>query len=139
MQWFRASSFFLAVLVLDQGSKWWAQGNELPVYFNTGVAGGVGQYLETPLLLGAIIFSLVVMIWVFRSWWVQHPVVAGVFFGGVSSNLLDRVLFGGVRDWLPVPVLQLHNNLADWAVVGSLAFVAILTLRENKRKDQHAA
>jgi len=43
--------------------------------------------------------------------------------GGGVSNVLDRLAFGAVRDWLPLPLLGLSNNLADWAITAGLAAV----------------
>lgn len=45
------------------------------------------------------------------------------------SNLLDRLVYGGVRDWLTVPVLGLKNNLADWAIVGAIVWYGIMLKR----------
>ena len=36
-----------------------------------------------------------------------------IMAGGAISNLLERIIFGYVIDWIPVPVLDLQYNLAD--------------------------
>jgi len=43
------------------------------------------------------------------------------------SNFFDRLLMGGVRDWLPI--WSLKNNLADWSIFGSLLLIIILTIK----------
>ncbi len=43
------------------------------------------------------------------------------------SNIVDRLVLGGVRDFLPLPFVDMKNNLADWFIVGSLLYIAIKT------------
>jgi signal peptidase II len=48
--------------------------------------------------------------------------VPGVIVGGAASNLMDRLVFGAVRDFIPTPIVIF--NVADVAVVcGVAAFV----------------
>ena len=68
------------------------------------------------------------------AWFVlnKYPIVRGLFLGGAMSNIMDRLVIGGVRDWLPVPVLGLRNNLADWAIVGALIIFLIGEVRKDR-------
>ncbi|MEK7458025.1 MAG: signal peptidase II [Patescibacteria group bacterium] len=82
-----------------------------------------------------VIFPLVLLIFVW-SVLKKYPIVLGLLQGGAVSNLLDRLLYGGVRDWLPVPVLfsqfGLRNNLADWAIVGALIVFFFIQIRKDR-------
>jgi signal peptidase II len=116
------SSFFIDVLVIDQLSKWWAT-QQGWVTYNSGVSLGWGAELSTlfPVMLLAI--SAVLFIWFWRMYSPNLPAWGGVFFGGVVSNVLDRFFFSGVRDWLPLPFVNIHNNLADWAICLALTYL----------------
>jgi lipoprotein signal peptidase len=120
-------SFFVSLIssiFVDQLSKWGAQRAGW-VSLNSGIsfqfAGGVAPLLMTMMLI--IILTLLLLN--FQSIWLQYPLWSGVFFGGAVSNLVDRLLLGGVRDWLPVPWVHLENNIADWAIVVSLGVILL--------------
>ena len=77
--------------------------------------------------------------------WAAHrrlPVwIPGLLIGGASSNLLDRLLLGSVRDFLATPWAVI--NLADLAVVAAVVGVALLrptrraTVGTIPRKEVH--
>jgi|SRR4029077_8297272 len=52
--------------------------------------------------------------------------VPGLVIGGAVANLLDRLIFGAVHDWLYLPKVAV--NLADIAVIGGMIgyFLALL-------------
>jgi len=112
------------VVALDQFTKVLWQSSAV---LNTGVSfswqSGAGETLTFLLTAG---FLLLVA---FASWQLLQPqpktvaVGYGLLLGGGFSNLLDRWLYGGVRDIWPVPFLSLTNNLADWAI-----FLAVVLL-----------
>lgn len=112
--------FFLGVLMLDQASKYIVQ-QIVPVTMNHGISFGVLPFPVATLLV--IIFLLACFFFFARYQQKISPIVSGVFLGGAVSNLLDRLVFGGVRDWMAVPFLGLRNNLADWGI-----FVASMIL-----------
>lgn len=47
---------------------------------------------------------------------VAKSLAYSLIFAGGFSNALDRLLLGGVRDWLAVPFSTISNNLADYAI-----------------------
>lgn len=107
----------IAILVIDQFTKYWSQ----PIVINTGVSFGLFSSGITTLAL-VMVLALVALSYgtvFFRI----SPIASGVFFGASSSNILDRILFGGVRDFLPVPILGVRNNLADWGIILSLLWI----------------
>lgn len=121
---------FLAALLLDQTTKLLAA-NYGEVVFNQGMALSWGEQLPAGLItLVLIILAVVLGAWFYREWR-RYPVIAGLFWAGVISNLLDRVMFGRVSDWLPLPGVNLKNNLAD--IYLSLALFSLLIM-ELKRK-----
>lgn len=109
----------LATLLLDQWVKQTYTISE--TILNKGVSFGLfsGPLLSF-MLLGILIAVIVYL--------VRHHAPAiptGLFIGAASSNLLDRVIFGGVKDIFAVPVLNVYNNLADWAIVIAVVWLFI--------------
>ena len=113
---------FILIITIDQLSKYFADLTHL-VMVNTGISFGVGTAASPFFLTGMLGVILLVVMMGFWSVWLKYPMAAGLFFGGGLSNLLDRIFYQGVRDWLTVPFLHLSNNLADWAIVIGLVIV----------------
>ena len=119
---------FVAVVALDQLSKYFFSRF---VSLNYGVAFGISlfgflNWLGLALVLG-------VMFGLFLDLIARYPVGLGLFYSGAVSNLVDRLVFGGVRDFLPLP-FGLTNNLADWAIGMGLVCVVILKVRDEVAK-----
>lgn len=117
----------LCLIVLDQISKLWATQAGL-ASLNQGIAFGIS--LPPALLVMVTSLLLVGVGWGCGQWikqnrndqtltkdqFVQMVGYSMILAGGIS-NLIDRLTWGGVRDWLPIPMTSLHNNLADWLIV----------------------
>ena len=122
------------VVVLDQLTKWailsWLDRAialtpffNLVVVWNRGVsfgmfdsAGALGPWVLSALALAVVIALLV---WLRR---VEHPLTGsalGLIIGGAMGNLIDRVRFGAVVDFLDFHALGWHwpaINVADSAI-----------------------
>jgi signal peptidase II len=111
---------FVAIIFIDQLSKHWASLSG-QTQINTGISFGL---LAGPLLtLLLIAFFIMFCFWSFKYWRV-YPVAWGLLLGGAASNIVDRLVLGGVRDFLPLLFWGLKNNLADWSIVLSLLYLA---------------
>ena len=137
-----------AVIALDQVSKWWALANLQPyqpvavidkflnwmLAFNTGAAfsfladsGGWQRWFFTGL---AIIVSAVLVFWLARTarrdW--CNAVPLALIVGGAIGNVIDRLRFGHVVDFIDIYVGQHHwpaFNIADSAIcVGAIGLIA---------------
>ena len=88
------------------------------------------------------IFSILAsLVTVFIIWFARRikslgwAVVFGLLLGGVLGNLTDRLFrepgfgVGHVIDFLQIPILPAIFNIADSAIVVSMGFFLILTLR----------
>ncbi len=116
------------MVLLDQLSKYFFSRF---VSLNYGVAFGIGWFESFGWLGLLFIFGLVLAL---SSRSVnRYPVCFGLFYAGAVSNLVDRLIFGGVRDFLPLP-FGLTNNLADWAIGMGLTYVVILKIRDEVAK-----
>lgn len=56
----------------------------------------------------------------------SHAIAGGMIFGGAMSNVLDRITFGYVFDYINTPVLGMNNpfsyNVADIFIVLPIAW-----------------
>jgi lipoprotein signal peptidase len=68
---------------------------------------------------------------------VLHPRVIGLFLGGAVSNIIDRVFFAGVRDWMTLPVLMVKNNMADWAIFLAVVWLLWAEFSKSDREKRH--
>ena len=107
------------IFLLDQLTKflfYQSEGGSL----NTGISF---SFFSSSTLLGQILLIPIMMFFVviiFRLFGAKFPFLSGLLIGGAVSNIVDRLLFGGVRDFLPVPFFLIQNNLADWAILVGL-------------------
>ena len=117
----------LVVLAADQASKWWIlNGLRLPevgqvvllpvlnltMVWNTGVTfgllNGFGQWGY--LLLAAVALAVVaaLAVWLRRAETRLVAIALGAIAGGAISNVIDRLRFGGVVDFI-------HAHLGAWS------------------------
>jgi signal peptidase II len=148
----------LVVLAVDQASKWWilevihlpevGQIVVLPVLnltmvWNRGVTfgllNGFGEW--SYLLLAGVALAVVVAlgVWLRRA---ESPLVAiaiGTVTGGAVSNVIDRLRFGAVVDFIHAHVggwSWYVFNLADAAIVCGVAVLVLDSLLPRARKTR---
>jgi lipoprotein signal peptidase len=118
----------ICILLLDQLSKYFAQSQGW-VIINPGISFGVGETWPTAvkgMALGMVILGMgwLTYLQLQRQQTRYFSCGMSLFWSGVIGNLLDRIMVGGVRDWLPLPLTSLHNNVADYAIfIGSLSWI----------------
>jgi signal peptidase II len=133
-------------ILADQASKWWLLSGlmqqprviEITPFFNLVTAWNRGvsfSLLHTdsasgPFILSAIsvIISIVLAIWLLR---VGKPLAAvgiGLVIGGALGNVIDRLRFGAVFDFLDVYWGNYHwpaFNLADSAITTGVVLLLL--------------
>jgi len=146
----------LAVLILDQLSKWWVLSSYqpyevqplLPVFnmtlvFNKGAAfsflsnaGGWQRWFFTGL---SSLVSIVLLVWLLRL--KSDERITGLslalILGGALGNLLDRVRLGQVVDFLDFYWHQWHwpaFNIADSAITIGVVLMLLSGLRQRDRR-----
>ena len=142
----------LIVLILDQASKWavgfWlnlAQRGEIDVVppylvfrmaWNYGMNFGLmaqGSNLGRAVLIGvALVISGWVWIWVQREKsGLSAQVSAGFLIGGAVGNVIDRILYGAVADFLNMSCCGIENpyafNVADVCIFLGLAGLVLFS------------
>ena len=109
---------------------------------NFGLFGG-GSEASRWILIGlALIICSAVVIWLFRSaqpYWAQ--VSGGLLVGGALANVLDRLVYGYVQDFLNTTCCGIENpfvfNIADVFIFAG-AIGLILFADDRKSGDQKA-
>jgi len=136
----------LAVLLLDQASKTivrlnLSHGDSIPIikgYWhvtyvqNPGGAFGLLPGVQTFLLLTSIV--VMAMLIVYRAFRQAGGPLSelslGLILGGTAGNLVDRVRFGEVIDWLDFRIWPVFN-IADTALVIGLTLLAWQIIRSD--------
>lgn len=144
------------VFVLDQLTKWVVLAglrldevgsyDVLPPYlvfrmaWNRGVNFGLlaadGDLARWVLILVALAISAWVVAWVRREGGRGPEISAGILVGGALGNVLDRILYGAVADFLNMSCCGIENpysfNVADIAIFLGAMGLILLTGRRAK-------
>jgi len=140
----------LLVLVLDQASKAWARGALTPghevtiipgwLWFrlasNTGATLGLGTGHNALFAALALIIVGAIAVLAVRGnvGGILGMGALGAVAGGALGNLVDRVLVGGVTDFIEVHYWPTDFNLADAAIrLGVVLFLLALLLDWTRR------
>ncbi|MBU0578440.1 signal peptidase II [Patescibacteria group bacterium] len=124
---------FLSTFFIDQLTKLLA-GSYFEVVINQGISFSWFSRVPVIIINFVLLVSALVLFFVLKKEWQRHLVLSGLFWAGVVSNLVDRILLGGVTDWLPMPFFEITNNLAD--IVIGVALLGIL-IKEIKAHYGH--
>lgn len=95
---------------------------------NFGLADDASNSRQLQLAALALLVCLAIIIWGMRSAAQWAPTIAGLLAGGGLANALERILYGGVFDYLNVSFIFYQNpfsfNVADiYIFAGALIFV----------------
>ena len=142
----------LAVIGFDQLSKFLIYGTASKsiignlLWFestlNTGVAFSMFEGKSVLFFVVAMIASVVMAYFICSKKWLKikpEKISIGLILGGTISNAIDRIVFGGVRDFIYLKSLNFAIfNVADMAItIGAILFcVSIIFLRDRKTDDR---
>lgn len=135
----------LAVLAADQASKAWVLGVlpgrgpitllpvlDLTLVWNKGITFGLfnGEGAVSAVLLVAVALAVVValIVWLRRAESVRVAAALGAIAGGAVGNVLDRLRFGAVVDFIHAHIGDLSwyvFNVADAAIVCGVAALVL--------------
>lgn len=149
----------IAVFIIDQITKWWIVTNVMnpprliPVFpsfnlvmgWNRGVSFGIFDSASPPnqwLLIGlALIIVAILLIWLKRASSHLISVALGMIIGGALGNVMDRIHYGAVADFLDFYIGDFHWPAFNVADIGITIGVIILVLEsflvnsETEKKD----
>jgi signal peptidase II len=139
------------IFFLDQLSKWVVLNHfmvppqtfrvtsflNIILAWNRGISFGLlsTQHFYGPLILAgvAITFAVLITLWICRAETKLLALAFGMVLGGAVGNLVDRVRFGAVTDFLDFHGYGYHwytFNIADSAIVLGVALVVLEYLKE---------
>lgn len=144
------AAFWLAV---DQGSKWWIINRvmdpprTIPVTgfwnivlgWNSGVSFGMFGAVSPEILIAvtmAITLFLGFLMW--RAATAMESAGLGLIVGGALGNVIDRMRFGAVTDFLDFYLGEWHwptFNMADVGIVGGAGLLLLSTLLGGKHES----
>ncbi len=118
----------------------------LRMAWNRGVNFGIGAGLDMRwVLIGvALAITVGVLVWLWRSGGTPAMMVAaGLLIGGALGNVIDRVLYGAVADFLNMSCCGINNpfafNVADIAIfVGAIGLAFLSDESGKPRKTKKA-
>ncbi len=154
----------LLVLAADQASKWWIlHGLDLPalgqvvllpvlnltMVWNRGVTFGMlnslgawGHVLLTVVALGVV---GALGVWLRRAESAVVAVAIGAIAGGAIGNVIDRLRFGAVVDFIQAQISSPWGNLFPWvfnvadsAIVCGVAALIIESQFSRRRREKSA-
>ena len=115
------------IVIIDQITKYYAK-NNLDYLQNYGAAFGILQGQKILFILAALI--VIALIIYYRK---QNLIAFGFILGGAIGNLIDRLAYGYVIDFIDIKIIHVFN-IADAAnTIG-----AILLIAELLRSSKHA-
>ncbi len=155
----------LVVLVADQASKWWIlpvpdppelrQVVLLPVLnltrvWNRGVTfgllNGLGDWGHVVLAGVALAVVVALGFWLHRAESRTMAVAIGAIAGGAVGNVIDRVRFGGVVDFIHAHVdtpwgdLSWYVfNVADAAIVCGVGVLILESMLSKRKREGHVS
>ena len=146
-----------AILALDRLTKWWVESHVtfldtwrvIPGFFdiihseNRGVAFGLfndspSQWRTTLLIVGALVAVIAVSILLWKPERLDAASRWGfaLVLGGAAGNLLDRIVWGRVTDFLDFYLGDYHwpaFNVADSAIVIGSALLLLEVFRPRRQ------
>jgi len=144
------------IIVLDQLVKWWILGSvmappriipltsffNLVLVHNRGVSFGMfdtaPHWLPWALALFAVLIAVALLIWMWRSTDRLLAAALGLVVGGALGNVIDRIRFGAVVDFLDFHVAGYHwpaFNVADSAITVGVALLVLDALKSPHKKQ----
>jgi len=106
---------------------------------NPGIAFGIRVGNGTLFTILSIIASLIIVIYLATHWDETMGIKCGLalILGGAVGNLIDRIRFGQVVDFLDVGLKNVRwpvFNVADSAVVIGMGFFLVATILADRKK-----
>lgn len=102
---------------------------------NFGLAGEATNARQLQLACLALVVCFAIIAWSIRSDAHLSPIIAGLFAGGGLANALERILYGGVFDYLNISFVFYHNpfsfNIADIYIFFGLVLFVFKPSEEN--------
>jgi signal peptidase II len=154
------AGMLVAILTIffDQLSKWWilnlvmappkiievTQFFNLVLVHNRGASFGIFSdapgWASIALIVFAIIISIVLAIWMWQAQETFLSIALALVIGGAIGNVIDRIRFGAVVDFLDVHAGGWHwpaFNVADSAITLGVILLILDSLKSKSEKPKY--
>jgi signal peptidase II len=154
------AGMLIAILTIffDQLSKWWVlnlvmvppktievtQFFNLVLVHNRGASFGIFSdapgWASIALIVFAIIISIVLAIWMWQAQEAFLSIALALVIGGAIGNVIDRIRFGAVVDFLDVHAGGWHwpaFNVADSAITLGVILLILDSLKSKSEKPKY--
>jgi signal peptidase II len=137
----------VSIILLDQITKYLARNNidhfnplgvlpflQLVNIRNEGVTFGLFSGIDRIILIIISLATISFFIYLYIKGW-MNSISFYLILSGAVGNLTDRVLFGGVTDFIDIFIGQLHwpaFNFADTAIIAGLILILIDWLKQSR-------
>ena len=145
-----------ATFVLDRLTKAWAldifAGREtaaievtpffnLALVWNYGISFGMLADHQQPLLLtiASLIIVAILLIWLYKNTCRWTAWGLGLVIGGATGNIIDRLMFGAVVDFLDFHVAGYHwpaFNIADSGIFIGVVLLCVSSMFERQKNTE---
>lgn len=116
----------------------------LVMVWNQGVSFGMfGDGMAGPLAFVGVAIGIcaIFMVWLLKSESWAESIACGLVIGGAIGNIIDRIRFGAVADFLDFHISNLHwpaFNIADACIACGIGLILIDALfLSRRRKEEH--
>ena len=133
----------ITIFILDQMTKFVFTNKEIIIIkdlfsINYCENYGAAWSLFNNRLSGLIFVSIVILIFLIKYKQsfllnVRNKIAFGLVFAGLFGNLIDRIVFGYVKDFISVIIFNYHFpvfNIADMAIVIGMILILIAVLKK---------
>lgn len=107
---------------------------------NTGVAFSLFEGKSTLFVIVSAVASIVLIYLIFsKKFLMKHSykICLGLILGGTIGNLIDRIVFDGVRDFIYLKFINFAIfNIADAVIVVSVILFCIFMLIDTFKKEE---
>jgi signal peptidase II len=149
-------NIYLAALValVDQGTKWWILNEVMNpphvarvtpylnfvLSLNKGITFGLfnnGYHLAYVFIGAAVVILLLLLYWLIHTTSVIAGIGLGLVMGGALGNIIDRIKYGAVIDFIDFHVFGYHwyaFNVADSAIVAGVGLLLLENLVRTEKR-----
>ena len=108
--------------------------------WNKGISFGIFCEYHLPPVLFVLIYFVTVVI-ILCCFINTHPLLLGIIIGGATGNIIDRIIFGKVFDFIDLHVLDYHLpifNIADIFIIVGTIFLLIYSIEGEVEKISYS-
>ena len=126
-------SLFISLILIDQVSKYLVRHFDGFYICNSGVSFGI----NLPNFLFWIVWLIIIAILaysIFKSFPSKISLILSIILAGAISNMLDRIYFGCVIDFIDLKFWPVFNLADTFISLGAIAIILII-LKSKPRKE----